>query len=413
MAIKLQLPRLGWSMEEGKFLSWLKQDGDAVKEGEPLFTLESDKAAQEVESTDGGILSIPANGPQPGETVKVGQLLGYLLAEGESAPSSTDVPAAAETPKQAAPTVHAPVPATMSSPATDEGATSAPESVAAATPTVGKTTPASPRARRVARELAVDLSNLQPTGKGGRIRERDVLVASADSAQLDDAMIEMPITPMRRTIARRMVESLNSTAPVTLNCRCDATGLVAFRAQLKKAGADVIPSVTDILAKITGGALLAHPMLTARWDERRLLVPKQIHIGVAVGTDTGLLVPVLRDVCTSTLTALAVRSRELFNAARTGLLGASEMQGGCFTISNLGNYGIEGFTPIINHPDTAILGVGAILREAVALEDGTFTSRLQMTLSLTFDHRIVDGAPAARFLQTLRARLEEPIAWLI
>jgi pyruvate dehydrogenase E2 component (dihydrolipoamide acetyltransferase) len=413
MAIKIQLPRLGWSMEEGKFLSWLKQDGETVKEGEPLFTLESDKAAQEVESTDGGILSIPANGPNPGETVKVGQLLGYLLAEGESAPSSTAVASAAEVLEAALPTVHAPVRAPMPSPATHGGATSAPESVATGTPTVGTATPASPRARRAARELAVDLSSLQPTGKGGRIRERDVLAASTVSSQLDDSMREMPITPMRRTIARRMVESLNSTAPVTLNCRCDATELVAFRAQLKKAGAEVVPGVTDILAKITGGALLAHPMLSARWDERRLLVPQQIHIGIAVETDDGLLVPVLRDVCISTLTALAVRSRQLFNAARTGRLGASEMQGGCFTISNLGNFGIEGFTPIINHPETAILGVGAILREAVALEDGTFTSRLQMTLSLTFDHRIVDGAPAARFLQTLRARLEEPVAWLI
>jgi pyruvate dehydrogenase E2 component (dihydrolipoamide acetyltransferase) len=413
MAIKIQLPRLGWSMEEGKFLSWLKLDGQTVKEGEPLFTLESDKAAQEVESTDSGILSIPPNGPLPGETVKVGQLLGYLLAEGESAPAGTGVAPAAEVPEQALPTVHAPVRATVPSPATHGGATSAPESVVAATPTVGKATPASPRARRAARALAVDLTSLQPTGKGGRIRERDVVAASAVSSQWDDSMIEMPITPMRRTIARRMVESLNHTAPVTLTCRCDATALVAFRAQLKKAGANVVPGVTDILAKITGGALLAHPMLTARWDEKRLLLPKQIHIGIAVETDAGLLVPVLRDVCTSTLTALAVRSRELFNAARTGRLGASEMQGGCFTISNLGNFGIEGFTPIINHPETAILGVGAILREAVALEDGTFTSRLQMTLSLTFDHRIVDGAPAARFLQTLRARFEEPVAWLI
>jgi pyruvate dehydrogenase E2 component (dihydrolipoamide acetyltransferase) len=413
MAIKIQLPRLGWSMEEGKFLSWLKQDGDAVKEGEPLFTLESDKAAQEVESTDSGILSIPTNGPQPGETVKVGQLLGYLLAEGEPAPSGNDTPAADGAPKQAPHTANEPVHGTVQPSATHGGAMSAPESVAAVRQTVGKAIPASPRARRAARERDIDLSSLQPTGKGGRIRERDVLAACADSEQLDDSMIEMPITPMRRTIARRMIESLNKTAPVTLTCRCDATELVAFRAQLKKAGADIVPGVTDILAKITGGALLAHPLLTARWDQARLLLPKQIHVGIAVETDTGLLVPVLRDVCTSTLTALAVRSRQLFDAARTGRLGSSEMQDGCFTISNLGSFGIEGFTPIINHPETAILGVGAILREAVALEDGTFTSRLQMTLSLTFDHRIVDGAPAARFLQTLRTRLEEPVAWLI
>lgn len=398
-------------MEEGKFLSWLKKDGETVKEGEPLFTLESDKAAQEVESTDSGILSIPSDGPQPGETVKVGQTLGFLLAEGEPAPSSTAGAAASA----AAALADAPQkqPATPTAPAAKPPAHPAPEPSTAARRSAATPTPASPRARRAARELSVDLSRLQPTGKGGRIRERDVLAASAAAPEWEATMREDPITPMRRTIARRMVDSLHNTAPVTLNCRCDATALVAFRAELKKAGAEVVPGVTDILAKITGGALLAHPMLTARWAETRLLLPKQIHIGIAVETDAGLLVPVLRDVCDSSLTALAVRSRGLFESARAGRLTASELQGGCFTISNLGSFGIEAFTPIINHPETAILGVGAIIREVVALEDGTFTSRLQMTLSLTFDHRIVDGAPAARFLQTLRARLEEPIAWLI
>jgi pyruvate dehydrogenase E2 component (dihydrolipoamide acetyltransferase) len=402
MAIKIQLPRLGWSMEEGKFLSWLKQESDSVKEGEPLFTLESDKAAQEVESTDSGILFLPPGGPKPGETVKVGQVLGYLLAEGEAPP-------AGGTP--------APKARSAADPARHRGAAAAPPEKGTAgaspSPTGGTGVPASPRARRAARQHGVDLATIRPTGRGGRIRERDVLSASSASSERDASMTEFPLTAMRRTIARRMVESLNQTAPVTLTCRCDSTEIVALRTQLKSAGAEVVPSVTDILVKITGGTLLAHPMLTARWDEHRLLVPKEVHIGVAVDTEAGLLVPVLRDVCTSSLTALATQSRRLFEAARAGRLGAADMQGGCFTITNLGSFGIEGFTPIINHPETAILGVGAILREPEALEDGTFTSRLQMTLSLTFDHRILDGAPAARFLQTLRRRLEEPVAWLI
>jgi pyruvate dehydrogenase E2 component (dihydrolipoamide acetyltransferase) len=402
MAIKIQLPRLGWSMEEGKFLAWLKKEGDSVKEGEPLFTLESDKAAQEVESTDGGILFLPPDGPKPGETVKVGQVLGYLLAEGEAPPAGDT--AAHETPATA-PQPRGPV----AEAAVQEKNTAGTDTTPAGSPGV----PASPRARRAARQHGVDLGTLRPTGRGGRIRERDVLNAGAASANLDASMDEVPLTPMRRTIARRMVESLNQTAPVTLTCRCDATEIVALRAQLKAAGAEVVPGVTDILVKITGSTLLAHPMLTARWDEHRLLVPKQVHIGVAVDTDAGLLVPVLRDVCTASLTALAAQSRRLFEAARAGRLGAADMQGGCFTVTNLGGFGIEGFTPIINHPETAILGVGAIVREPVAREDGTFTSRLQMTLSLTFDHRILDGAPAARFLQTLRRRLEEPVAWLI
>jgi pyruvate dehydrogenase E2 component (dihydrolipoamide acetyltransferase) len=409
MAIKIQLPRLGWSMEEGKFLSWLKQEGDSVKEGEPLFTLESDKAAQEVESTDGGILFLPPDGPKPGETVKVGQVLGYLLAEGEAPPSGADAPTAGGNPAPEAPSA-------ADSARSRTAAVPPPEKDTAGagpSPAGGTGVPASPRARRAARQHGVDLATLRPTGRGGRIRERDVLSASTASSERDASMTEFPLTPMRRTIARRMLESLNQTAPVTLTCRCDATEIVALRTQLKSADAEIVPSVTDILVKITGGTLLAHPLLTARWDEHRLLVPKEVHIGVAVDTEAGLLVPVLRDVCTSSLTALAAQSRRLFEAARAGRLGAADMQGGCFTITNLGSFGIEGFTPIINHPETAILGIGAILREPVALEDGTFTSRLQMTLSLTFDHRILDGAPAARFLQTLRRRLEEPVAWLI
>jgi pyruvate dehydrogenase E2 component (dihydrolipoamide acetyltransferase) len=143
-----------------------------------------------------------------------------------------------------------------------------------------------------------------------------------------------------------------------------------------------------------------------------LLLPEQIHIGIAVDTDAGLLVPVLRDVVTSPLTAVATQSRQLIEAARAGRLSAAEMQGGCFTITNLGGFGIEAFTPIINYPEVAVLGLGAIIWEAAALEDGTLTSRQLMTLSLTFDHRILDGAPAARFLQTLRQRMEEPFAWL-
>jgi pyruvate dehydrogenase E2 component (dihydrolipoamide acetyltransferase) len=218
---------------------------------------------------------------------------------------------------------------------------------------------------------------------------------------------------MRRTIATRMVNSLNNTAPVTITCRCDATQLVTLRGQLKSAATNIVPSFTDIIAKVTASALSTHPMLTARWADDHLLLPEHIHIGIAVDTDAGLLVPVLRDVATTSLTAIAMQSRQHIEAARTGRLSSADMQGGCFTITNLGSFGIEGFTPIINYPETAILGLGAILREPVALEDGTLTSRQQMTLSLTFDHRILDGAPAARFLQTLRQRIESPFAWLI
>jgi pyruvate dehydrogenase E2 component (dihydrolipoamide acetyltransferase) len=383
-------------MEEGKFLAWLKQDGDFIKEGDPIFSLESDKAAQEVEAIDSGILRIPLDGPKPGDTIKVGHVLGYLLAEGENAPVSNQPE----------------IKASQLSEPPQSGEKNITQSPATILPTKSRTeTPASPRARRAAKEHRVDLATLAPTGNGGRIRERDVLAASTKPTPT--SMREVPITTMRRTIATRMVNSLNNTAPVTITCRCDATQLVTLREQLTAACASSVPSYTDIIAKITASALIANPLLTARWDTERLLMPEHIHIGIAVDTDAGLLVPVLRDVSTSSLTAIANQSIQLIEAARAGRLSSADMQGGCFTISNLGSFGIEAFTPIINYPETAILGLGAILREPVALEDGTLTSRQQMTLSLTFDHRILDGAPAARFLQTLRQRIESPVAWLI
>jgi|UniRef100_UPI0037846552 pyruvate dehydrogenase E2 component (dihydrolipoamide acetyltransferase) len=395
MPIEIQLPRLGWSMEEGKFLAWLKKDGDFIKEGEPLFTLESDKAAQDVESIDSGLLHIAPNGPKPGDVIKVGHVLGYLLAKGESAPVPNQPE---EKVKDSGPKnlIHSPAPILL--------------------PTKSRTeTPASPRARRAAKEHRVDLATLAPTGKGGRIRERDVLAAATST--LITGMKQVPLTPMRRTIAARLMHSRQTTVPVTITARCDATALLALRKQLKsmgeKADLAVIPTINDILVKLAAAALRQHPMLAATWAEDHLLLPENIHLGIAVDTEAGLLVPVIRDVGTSTLTQIAVQSQKLIAAARAGQLAAADMQGACFTLSNLGSLGVEAFTPVINPPESAILGIGAIVREAVPLDDGTFTARDRLTLSLTFDHRVNDGAAAARFLQTLRHLIEHPLLGLV
>ena len=385
MAIEITIPRLGWSMEEGTFLGWLKQDGETVQSGDLLFTLESDKAAQEIESLDAGILRLLPDAPQPGEIVKVGQRLGFLLEKGEELPSAS-LPEPSSTPivvMEKALVGNVPAPA--------------PQSRAM--------TPVSPRARRVAGELQVDLTTLQPTGIGGRIRERDVRAAQHSST----SGRELPLTALRRTIAERMMHSLQNTAPVTLTSRADATQLVALRNHFKAAASDdLVPSYTDIIAKLTALALQRHPLLAARWAGDRILLPEAIHIGIAVDTEQGLLVPVLRDVASLSLAALAVRSRDLIAATRARRVKPEDLQGGVFTITNLGSFGVEAFTPIINFPECAILGLGAIRREVVALEDGSFASQEQLTLSLTFDHRIVDGAPAARFLQTLRQSIENP-----
>ncbi len=395
MAIEITVPRLGWSMEKGTFLGWLKADGEAVQPGDLLFTLQSEKAAQEIESLDAGILRIPPDAPQAGEVVKVGQRLGCLVEAGEAiadfataAPAVSPLVAMEATPTR---TNHAPA-------------------LNART-----RTPASPRARRAAAELDVNLANLKATGCGGRIRERDVRgVATNGPAKSSPSGRDIPITSLRRTIAERLLHSLRHTAPVTIHCRADATQLVGLRNEFKAAdGGGFVPSFTDIIAKLTAVALQRHPLLAARWEGDRLVLPEALHLGIAVDTEDGLLVPVIRDVQSLSLAEIAVRSRELIAATRARRVKPDDLQGGVFTITNLGGFGIEAFTPIINFPETAILGLGAIRREAVALDGGTLASREQLTLSLTFDHRILDGAPASRFLQTLANSIGNPAVSLL
>ena len=211
-----------------------------------------------------------------------------------------------------------------------------------------------------------------------------------------------------------MLASHRSTAPVTLTTTSDATNLVNLRRQFQaavRAGHDVTPTYTDFLVKLTAVALGKHPLLSARWDGEQITMPSGIHIGIAVHTEAGLLVPVLRDVPSLGLKQLALRARDLVARARQGKLKADEMQGGTFTVTNLGAFGIETFTPLINCPECAILGIGRIGRQAVVIGE-QIVARDRITLSLTFDHRIVDGAPAAQFLHDLSALIENPGPWL-
>jgi pyruvate dehydrogenase E2 component (dihydrolipoamide acetyltransferase) len=401
-------------MEEGVFIEWLKRDGESVKSGDALFTIESDKAAQEVEAIDAGTLHVPANGPQRGDKIKVGAAIGYLLADGETSEAvrGSMTPAAAVEDQSARQTASESGGKKQGKPLplADVVATERKQGAPLASPAA----PASPRARRAAREKGVSLEHVSPRGMSGRIRERDVLKVwnerSADSENWE--VIETQ--SMRRTIADRMVRSLNSTAPVTIHRRCDAVELVNLRNQLKQAAEHAEgPSFNDILMKIFAGALRRHPMLAARWVSDQIQIPKALHIGFAVDSEHGLFVPVIRDVLQLSLREVTGASRVLIEAARAGELKQAQMQDGCFTMTSLGSFGVESFTPIINHPQTAILGVGAIRREAVAMEDGTLANRHQLTLSLTFDHRIVDGAPAARFLQNVCERIENPFAALL
>ena len=271
----------------------------------------------------------------------------------------------------------------------------------------------SPRARRIANELGIDWTRLTGSGAGGRIRERDVR-AAADSATRRET--RLPISKRRRAIAERLAVSRQQTVPVTLTTRADATNLVNLREQFLSVGAAaVIPSYQDIIIKLVAEVLTRHPLLAGRLDDDAIVLPgnDEIHIGMAVDTEDGLLVPVIHDVGRLSLIQVADYTRQLIHRARGGKLSAADLQGSVFTITNLGAFGIDAFTPTINYPEAAILGLGAIRRESVVLDDGQIVARYQLTLSLTFDHRIVDGAPAARFLQDLVSAFASPFSWLL
>ncbi len=389
MAHEIVIPRLGWSMEEGTFVGWLKKDGDWVRAGDVIFELEGEKASQEIEAVDEGILRIPPAGPKPGSVVKVGAVVGYLVAIGESIPRDN-----ISAPTDRATIVELPLLAGVTT------STISPKR---------RTIVASPRARRIATELGIDWQRLSGTGAGGRIREQDIRAAMTGNGQ------RRSLTARRRVIAQRMVASRQQTVPVTLTTKADATNLVKLREHFKSSSAAaIIPSYQDIITKLVAEALKQHPLLAGRWDENAIVLPaeNELHLGLAVDTEAGLLVPVIRNVLGLTLAELAIQSRCLAEQARAGTLAAADMQGGVFTITNLGALGIDAFTPIINAPEAAILGLGAIRREPVVLNDGQIVARQQITLSLTFDHRIVDGAPAARFLQTMVSAIANPSDWM-
>jgi pyruvate dehydrogenase E2 component (dihydrolipoamide acetyltransferase) len=367
-------------MDEGTFIEWLKRDGDTIRPGDALFVLESDKAAENIEAIDAGILRIGPDGPQAGEMVKVGRVLAYLVAAGESAPV-----------RQKEEIV---TPSRGMSAANPAGA-----AVAAAPTHPPASRAISPRARRVARDLGIDCGTLRGTGAHGRIRERDVRAAATAAP----AGRIVPHSHIRRLTAARMVAGVTQAAPVTLTTKADATDLVARRSR----SAAPVPSYTDLVVKLTAIALRQHPLLQAQWRDDSLLVPEAVNIAIAVDTEAGLFAPVLHGVDRMTLSEIATRSRELIALARAGRLTAEQMRDGTFTITNLGMFAIDAFTPIIALPQSAVLGVGRIVREPAVVEE-RIVARSMLTLSLTFDHRVVDGAPAARFLDAIRRSIEQP-----
>lgn len=457
MANEIVIPRLGWTMEEGTFVRWIKNHGDYVHRGDPLFELEGEKASQEIESIDEGILHLTINGPKPGDVLKVGAVIGLLMAKDEQPTINTpsmDSPALSDSQQTAkrvagpsvrrlaremgvdladvrgsgtrgrilAEDIHRSInnESNQSDPthsAPTANAQTVPSAYVANLSSTQSNKVASPRARRVAAELGIDWHQLTGTGARGRVRESDVRdAANRTSSIAETGNTRIPISSRRRTIAQRMVISRQQTVPVTLTTKADASNLVNLREQLKSASShNIIPSYQDIIMKLVTQSLQAHPIMSGRWDENGIIVcdREQIHLGMAVDTEEGLLVPVVRDVNRLTLQELAIKSRQLAELARAGKLLANDMAGSVFTITNLGAYGIDAFTPVINYPEVAILGLGAIRREPQILDDGRVVPQSQITLSLTFDHRVVDGAPAAKFLQSIVQMIANPSAYLL
>lgn len=434
MAFEITLPRLGWDMEEGSLADWLKKDGEFVKAGELLFTVEGDKAIQEIEALDSGYLKTLPDGPQKGEKVPVGTLLGYLVPEQELAefrfPGQSLEPVTVQATQVQAVAQPAGFPLEKPSPALVDGRK--------------RRVYISPYAKRLAQGLGVDWQGIRGSGKGGRIMAHDVeLAAEMKRKTTAPAPIPVPlpsvsalsaiqptiaqvaqyavtrqaITPLRRKIAEHMAFSAHTSAPVTLTTEVDATELVEMRKALKEDSAitgQPIPSYNDLFAKLSSQALLEHPLINARIDGEDVVQMGTVNVAIAVDTERGLIVPVLRDVQTKTLRQLARESAALIERTRGGSITYEELQGATFTITNLGMFEIDAFTPIIDLPQCAILGVGRIAPKPVVVDVETEKIAICqcMFLSLTFDHRLVDGAQAARFLQRVKRFIEHPYLWM-
>jgi pyruvate dehydrogenase E2 component (dihydrolipoamide acetyltransferase) len=452
MAYEVVVPRLGLTMEEGRIVEWFKKTGESVEAGEPLFAVETDKVVLEVEAAVGGIVHpLP---DLPDEPMPIGTPIGYILDPGEELPQAQAVAGAVAVTEQPVLAESSPQLATgllgqegarrFSSPAarrrarelgidwnTVERADDAPILVAhveaaAQARAEAPRIEASPVARRLAENAGIDLAELAAQKPGHKILKEDVEAAIDAMSQAPVVeRIEAPtpalvpgevmsITQTRRIIAQRMSEGAQTTAPVTLTTEADATDLVTVREQFKAALGPrdmAVPTYTDLLVKLTSIALSEHPMLNASWQEDGIVVAEGIHIAIAVDVESGLVVPVIREVPSKSIQQITQESRALVQKARDRQLGVDDLQGGTFTITNLGTYGIDAFTPIINLPQCAILGVGRII-EKPAVVDGTMMPRKLMALSLTFDHRVVDGGPAARFLNMVREYVEQPYQWL-
>ena len=455
MAVDVPMPKLGLTMEEATIIEWLVDDGDAVDNEQPIMLIETDKTETEVGAPGAGRLHQIG---RAGETFACGELVGQILADGED-PASASAPTPSP-PLRPAPTggesatdtaASAPTPVLASSgrlPAspnarrvaaergvalhavrgTGPGGRIVSEDVLAAPTSASPaaTTPSSAVATVAARNLAdllgidlarvpVDPIELRITRESVALHVRSLLGAAESASDTrrvpDTGLLQEPtetirLTGMRGTIARRMHASLQEMAQLTLTMDAAMSAVLADRADRKSATGSA-PSITDYVVAATARALVLHPRMNAQVTESGIALLPDVHVGLAVAIDNGLLVPVIRDTAHRDLSDLAAETTRLASAARDGKVSPADLEGGTFSVSALGAYGVDAFTPVINPPNAGILGVGR-LRDDVIVEDGKVSTVKRLTLSLTWDHRVIDGVPAAEFCRTIVELLADP-----
>ncbi len=408
MAVELTMPKFGLTMHEGTLQRFFKAAGEIVKAGEPLYEVETEKVLYVVEAPASGTLAAWFHGE--GTVVECGRPVAVIAEAGEDAAAlaAASSPASAGAARSAAP-------ALASAPVGDKLPASADGSP---TPAGGRRS-VSPVARKLAAELKVDLERVSGTGPGGRITREDIeraakgggappadvaapgaatsALSGSSSAGAKPQLRTVGMRGMRRTIATRMHQSLHEAAQLTITTEADVTAASELRARLTR---EFDFTYTDLLIHAVGRALVRHPRMNSKLSEDAILLLSEVNIGMAVALEEGLIVPVIANADRKSLREIVTITKDLGERARVGSLKLEDVSGGTFSITNLGNFGIDAFTPILNTGETGILGVGRIV-EKPAVYRGEIARRSMLTLSLTFDHRIIDGAPAANFLQTV------------
>lgn len=410
MATKVYMEALSPTMEEGRIVKWLKQEDESVKDGDVLAEVETDKAIMELQARGEGTLRKVF--AAEGDTVEVGMVIGVIAAADEDIAEILATVGATERERGAGAAAAPDKTGTAVEAAEPESVPTSASPVPSAPQQAGRVR-SSPLARRLAKERQIDLRTVQGTGPGGRVVKRDVETAVPGPRHVPQvigaAHEDAPLTQIRKTIANRLTQSIGPVPHFFLTSEIDMERIAEARDALNKDPGAPRISYNDIIIKVVAQALRQHPECNAWWQDDYIRYFNEVHISVAVSIGEGLITPVLRNAHLKSLREIAAEGRELAQRARERKLKPEEYTGGTFSISNLGMFDVDQFTAVINPPEAGILAVGSITDRPVAV-DGAMTVRKRMRVTMSCDHRVIDGATGARFLQTLKRMLENPLA---